>query len=55
MSISPDDLSVWCYVCEGYLDMYEYPTLFLAYSAAHLAKFGKEPEVPPSLRLELGR
>ena len=55
VSMSPDDLSTWCYLCDGYLDQYEYPALFLAYSAVHVAKFGEEPAVPSHLRLELGR
>ncbi len=53
--MSPDDLSAWCYVCDGYLDQYHYGNLFVAYSAVHVAKFGVEPAVPPHLQLELGR
>jgi hypothetical protein len=55
ISMSPDDLSAWCYVCDGYLDQYHYGNLFVAYSAVHVAKFGVEPAVPPHLQLELGR
>jgi hypothetical protein len=53
--MSPDDLSTWCFLCDGYLDQYEYPSLFVAYTAMHVAKFGMEPAVPAHLQLELGR
>ncbi len=51
--LDPDDLSAWCYECDGYLDGFAMPELFRAYSAAHEVKFGEAPAVPPSLIIHL--
>uniref|UniRef100_A0A1A7X5M9 Protein deacetylase HDAC6 n=1 Tax=Iconisemion striatum TaxID=60296 RepID=A0A1A7X5M9_9TELE len=42
MVLSLSDLSVWCYLCESYVDN---QVLFEARNAAHFAKFGEE--IPP--------
>lgn len=56
LSISPDDLGVWCYECDSYVDPFAFPQLFCAYAACHLAKFGCLPPVPAAFedKLEVG-
>lgn len=53
LTLSPDDLSVWCYGCESYVDSYAFPELFQAYAVVHNEKFGEMPAVPPTIALEL--
>ncbi|KAG8229704.1 hypothetical protein J437_LFUL009829 [Ladona fulva] len=42
LTLGMADLSVWCYMCEAYIDN---PVLFEARNAAHVSKFGCE--IPP--------
>ena len=37
------DLSMWCFQCDAYLDVFGIPALRPLYSAAHVEKFGEPP------------
>ena len=37
------DLSMWCFSCDAYLDVYGIPALRTLYTAAHVEKFGEAP------------
>eukprot|EP00927_Polykrikos_kofoidii_P057434 TRINITY_DN5157_c0_g2_i1.p1 TRINITY_DN5157_c0_g2~~TRINITY_DN5157_c0_g2_i1.p1 ORF type:complete len:548 (-),score=87.70 TRINITY_DN5157_c0_g2_i1:15-1658(-) len=49
IGLSLSDLSVWCFECDSYLDVYAIPAVQPLYAAAHLAKFGHRPQFPSTL------
>ncbi|KAL4181646.1 hypothetical protein AMTRI_Chr12g238370 [Amborella trichopoda] len=51
LALSYSDLSVWCFLCDAYLDAQVISQLRPVYETAHLLKFG---ESPPFLSMELG-
>ncbi len=46
IALSLADLSVWCYVCEAYLDVFAIPALASPFSHLHQLKFGEPPTLP---------
>jgi ADP-ribosylglycohydrolase len=40
------DLSVWCFACEDYLDVFKIKELRAGFSAAHVLRFGEKPPLP---------
>eukprot|EP00927_Polykrikos_kofoidii_P057433 TRINITY_DN5157_c0_g1_i1.p1 TRINITY_DN5157_c0_g1~~TRINITY_DN5157_c0_g1_i1.p1 ORF type:complete len:546 (-),score=87.42 TRINITY_DN5157_c0_g1_i1:98-1735(-) len=46
VGLSLSDLSIWCFECDSYLDVYAIPAVQPLYAAAHLAKFGHRPQFP---------
>ena len=40
------DLSVWCYACSAYLDVFRIPALHAVFAAAHEVRFGEPPALP---------
>eukprot|EP00249_Psilotum_nudum_P010688 c22700_g1_i2 orf=230-769(+) len=50
MAISFRDLSVWCFLCDSYLDARLINELLPAFETLHVMKFG---EVPPRLQFEM--
>lgn len=48
------DLSVWCFLCDEYLDALCIPELRPAFQELHRMKFGTNPPLPAEERRSLG-
>lgn len=46
ISIALDDLTVWCYVCESYLDIFKCKKLHAPFAEVYKARFGVYPNLP---------
>jgi histone deacetylase 6 len=46
LALSLADLSVWCYACEAYMDVFAIPELRVPFRALHVLKFGEPPVMP---------
>lgn len=47
IALGTSDLGFWCYECDAYIDHLRGPRrIFEVYQQAHVAKFGKNSEVP---------
>lgn len=53
LSVSLEDLSVWCNECENYLDTFHIAELREIFTRLHVAKFGVEPVFPKRPTLDL--
>ncbi|RAL39643.1 hypothetical protein DM860_003176 [Cuscuta australis] len=48
VALSFSDLSVWCFVCNAYLDAQAIRALHIVHQTAYLLKFGEDPPQLPS-------
>lgn len=46
IAVSLADMSVWCYDCEAYLDVFRVKALHAPFAAIYRRKFGCEPSLP---------
>jgi hypothetical protein len=46
VAISLSDLSIWCFACNDYLDVFAVRELHEAFAAVYRARFGEEPKLP---------
>lgn len=46
IALSYADMSIWCYCCEAYLDVFSIRPLHAPFGALYRARFGEEPQLP---------
>ena len=46
VALGVNDMSVWCFVCDAYLDVFLLPDLHPFFTAAYMARFGEAPVLP---------
>lgn len=46
LALSLADMSVWCYTCAAYLDVFKLPALHPSFRLAYRGRFGEEPALP---------
>jgi hypothetical protein len=46
IALSPADMSLWCFACDAYLDVFRLPEVHEAFTHLYRLKFGCEPELP---------
>ena len=46
LALSLSDMSVWCYACDGYVDVVVLPALHAVFAAYYRRAFGEEPALP---------
>lgn len=48
IALSYADMSIWCYCCEAYLDVFSIRALHAPFRVLYMARFGEEPALPTS-------
>lgn len=46
LALSLSDLSVWCFECDAYLDVFKVRALHAPFAAVYRQRFGEEPRLP---------